>query len=96
MNNTVKDYEQMVKSLGKFEGCNRYVPYLWLLDGGYDDTEIDCGGDCIKECDSRCDCQANTIFIYNINDNDIKLFPELKDIKQVKLIETDTGFVCEL
>jgi hypothetical protein len=36
------------------------------------------------------------ILTFNVQSGDINIFPELKDIKQVKIYEREDGFVCEV
>lgn len=73
-----------VTSPGKFEGEPIYVVSMWdaSLDGGADDEipDPDTGGE-------------SSIYVVIVSDDDLKEYPELKDIYAVSLWATDNGFV---
>lgn len=79
---TAKEYQDIVNRPGKFEGESIYTPYFW-------DILIDCGnGD-----DTEYDINENPIEVFNINDEDIAIFPELKQYKQFRIWTDNNGFV---
>ena len=77
-----KQYDAIVKGLGKFEGEAAYVPYFYnmsLCDGFGDVTEF--GAYC---------------FLIDVEATDIAIFSELADKKTVYLMENSQGFVSEI
>jgi hypothetical protein len=75
-----KDYEirnGCIISPGKFESCPVYVPFFWFMDGE-DEIYEDEGKICRK---------------FNITEDDIDKFEELKNIKTLLLIEDFDGFI---
>ena len=81
---TRKDYEQTVKSPGKFEGEQVYVPYLW--------EEGICSGQGFGVIsDFGLYCDSVTIQL-----DDLLIFPELKAIETIYLCENSQGFVSEM
>jgi hypothetical protein len=80
----LKAYEVVdgiIRSPGKFEGEPVYVPAFWedVLEGFADEEGEDEDGTVIS-----------TIVV---DEDDVKAFPELKDIRRVSLWEDSQGFV---
>jgi len=80
---TVEECEEMVESPGKFEGCSRYVPYYHELamDGAADDEEWD---------------DDNVTYVFEVKDEDVELFDELKEMEYVRFFTNNDGFVVEV
>ena len=76
-------YKDAAKGPGKFEGESDWAVYLWdrSLEGCQDDTQYDPEDD-------------TPIEIFEVNDNDRAIFPELKNVVEVWLWEDSQGFVC--
>lgn len=74
------DYCEMVSKPGKFEGEQPYIPYFWqqYLNGWENETVYDN------------DVQYS---LYEIENEDRIIFPELKDIFGIALWEDNNGFV---
>lgn len=77
---TVQDFERMVKRPGKFAHEARYIPYFYHQDGS-DYEQFKYG---------------KSVSCFKVNPEDKAMFPELKQRKVVKLVETNDGFVCEV
>lgn len=80
---SVSECEAMVEVPGKFEGCARYIPYFHdlMLDGGADDEEwID----------------DDVTYVFEVRDEDVAMFEELKDTEFVRFYEDANGFVVEV
>ena len=79
------DYDDygLITNPGKFERECRYVPYFWnlTLHDAQDDIEYD---------------EFMGFYVFNITKDDIKIFPELKDIESVTVYECSQGFVYSL
>jgi len=75
-------YKDAAKGPGKFEGESDWAVYLWdrSLEGCQDDTQYDPEDD-------------TPIEIFEVNDNDRAIFPELKNVVEVWLWEDGYGFV---
>ena len=71
----------IIHTPGKFEAEPIYTPYFYdiMMNGGGDETEYDDDGTVIDS--------------FNITEEDIKVFPELKNTKQIRLWTSDQGFV---
>ena len=82
---TVKEYETIVASPGKFQGEKRYVPYYWdiMMDGWFDysEEEIEDGRYAIE---------------FGVTAYDKSLFPELQHQTVIQLFERSDGFIVEL
>ena len=78
------DYDDygLITNPGKFERERRYVPYFWNMTMHSAENEL-IHGDYVYS-------------IFNITEDDIKIFPELKDISQVTVYECSQGFVYSL
>lgn len=79
------DGHSIIRSPGKFEGAPIYTPYFYdlIMNDMADNTEYD-------EYD-------NPIDLFDITDDDIAQFPELKNITHIRLWQDDNGFVfCEV
>lgn len=76
-----EEYDEIVESLGKFEGQAAYVPYFWEqgLEGFADYEEFD-----------------PNRWGFKVRATDVALFPELLVNTVVWLRETDQGFVEEV
>ena len=74
------EYGEMVKQPGKFEGEPAYTPYF------YDFSMEGDGEDVSKENDSL-------ILRFEIQVEDVEVFPELQEFTHVELIFSDSGFV---
>lgn len=75
----VNEYD-IIQNPGKFEGCAIYAPYFYdLVMNGASDGIIQDDFGCIKD-------------VFNINDDDRKQFPELKNYKTVTISTSDDGF----
>ena len=70
----------IIENFGKFEQCPLYAPYFYdiLMNGESDSQVIDDFG-CIKD-------------VFNVTQEDIKEFPELKGIKAITVSTSDDGF----
>ena len=71
----------IIQSPGKFEGEMLYAPYFydhWLNGGSDEDHENDSG------------CFVSVFFI---SDEDVREFPELAEVREIRLWEDDSGFV---
>ena len=77
----IESYEEEVSSPGKFEGEPRYVPHFY-------DHYMNGGADRYED--------DGHILGFDITAEDKALFPELKRRRTVKLVETDSGFICEV
>lgn len=78
------DENGRIVSPGKYEREMIYTPYFYRLslDGSYDDWDID---------------EDTAFFYFNVTEEDIAQFPELKDAKEVTLWEDNNGFVyCDV
>jgi hypothetical protein len=82
---------------GRFEGEEDWTPYFYEFylngdPGEYEEPE-ECQ-DC--ECQDCMDCGAmdNPVSVYDVEPEDIAIFPELAGVKQVRLWQTDSGFIC--
>lgn len=79
------DYDDygLITNPGKFERECRYVPYFWnlTLHDAQDDIEYD---------------EFMGFYVFGITEDDIKIFPELKDIESVTVFECSQGFVYSL
>lgn len=73
----------VIRTPGKFEGEPIYAPYFWDLSlEGMADSYSDDG----------------EVITFQVTDDDRAEFPELTDVKYVRLHESDNGFVfchCE-
>lgn len=75
------DCHGRIKSPGKFEGQKVYAPYYWelTLEGGSDELVTD---------------KFNRIhYIFNLDSSDVEMWPELSKAKQLRVHESDLGFV---
>lgn len=79
------DYEEQVKGPGKFEGEAPYVPYFYdvSLHGFADDEESWPEG-------------GGWVGIFEVDEEALRMFPELKGQKKVAIDETSDGLVGEL
>lgn len=78
----VDDYG-IIRDPGKFEGEMLYAPYFYdlMMNGGSDFTDYD--GDTPLE-------------LFDVSPDDVKEFPELKDVSQIRCWESEQGFFyCE-
>jgi hypothetical protein len=79
------DYDEngLITNPGKFERECRYVPYFWNLTmhSAQDDTEYD---------------EFMGFYVFNITEDDLKIFPELKNTESVTVYECSQGFVYSL
>ena len=79
------DYDDngLITNPGKFERECRYVPYYWnmTLHSAHDDYLYE---------------EFMGFYVFNVTKDDIKIFPELKDISQVTVYECSQGFVYSL
>jgi len=84
---TIAECEELVNTPGKFEGCNRYIPYYHaiMLDSGADDEEWD-----------EDENNETVTYLFQVEEDDIDLFEELAHIDIVRFYEDDNGFVCEV
>ena len=93
------DYHQVVldSSPGRFEGEPDWTPYFYDFylngdPGEYEEPDV------CKECtcDDWMDCEAmdNPVSVYDVEPEDIAIFPELADAKQIRLWQTEQGFIC--
>lgn len=69
----------IICSPGKFEGESLYIPYFWNMNGE-DDTDY--------HKDEHCE-----IRIWTVSKDDIAIFPDLTNVKYVRLWESSDGFV---
>lgn len=76
-----------IRRPGKFEGEMYYVPYFWdrVMEGG--------SGDTLYEPDAE---DASPYEVFEIEAEDRKLFPELKDVYSLWLYERGDGFVIAM
>ena len=74
------DRRGRIVSPGKFEGCRLYVPYFWdKVLEGWQDDE---------------DEDGTPVFFITVDDR--REFPEIpQNVKQIRLVERDDGFVLE-
>ena len=77
---TRQECEEMVKGPGKFEAEPVYAPYYWDLAMISGEDETECDGDTL-------------ISVFNVSDEDRAIFPELNDVKTIRLWEDGNGFV---
>ena len=78
-----KFYEKECRRLGKFQGCEPYVPYFWNeygSDAEYIDGNSDWGW---------------SVWSYAIEEKDVIIFPELEGRTELLLRENEQGFVYE-
>jgi len=70
----------IITSCGKFESEPLYSVYFW---------------DLVMNGDGETVMQGDSIFsVFDITEEDLKEFPELKNTKQIAMYETTQGFVC--
>lgn len=70
----------IIKNPGKFEGEPLYSVYFW---------------DLVMNGDGETVMQGDSIFsVFDITEEDLKEFPELKNTKQIAMYTTTQGFVC--
>jgi hypothetical protein len=74
-----QECEEMVKGPGKFEAEPVYLPYFYdmAMEGMEDDREWD---------------GETEISVFQVTKEDRAMFPELADVKTVRLWVSDTGF----
>ena len=80
----------VVLSTGKFESEMYYVPVFWdyFLEGSYDDES-----NLYRKTFRYSDEEVDGEIVFNLNDDDISNFPELKGFNKLKLIVCEQGFV---
>lgn len=79
---TYEEYADMVRGPGKYEGCDPHVPYFHGESADEESSDMEFGGDWIG--------------IYTVSAEDRKIFPELKGVRKIALMEDNQGFVSEI
>ena len=94
----IRNCEEQIAHLGKFEREARYIPYYYeMYLNGDGETICDCEN-CARDYDDDypCDDCDNYITQFDVMDDDVILFPELKGRKHVAFYESNDGFITEV
>lgn len=81
---SVAECEALVSTPGKFQGEQRYVPYLYHV-------AVEYGAD-----DEEWDDDDEVTYIFKITDEDHDKFPELEVGRTVRIFTDNNGFVHEI